>query len=239
MIELRNIIKNYKMGEIEVQALRGVNLSISKGDMVAIMGPSGCGKSTLMNIMGCLDSPTSGTYRLNDIEINCLSDSQLAELRNKQIGFVFQTFNLLPRTSALDNVELPMLYGKWKNRKQRAIEALQRVGLGARINHRPSELSGGEQQRVAIARALINQPAVIIADEPTGNLDSKSSLEIMRIITEFNRKDGITIIIVTHSREIAETARRIISLRDGQIVKQEYIPGPSASPGSSEGELKH
>lgn len=209
------------MGEIKVKALRGIDLRIADGEMLAVMGPSGCGKSTLMNIIGCLDSPTAGNYLFNDVEVNRLSDMKLAELRNRQIGFVFQTFNLLPRTSALDNVELPMLYCREKNKRQKAMTALERVGLAARAKHRPNELSGGEQQRVAIARALINHPSVIIADEPTGNLDSQSSIEVMAILTELNRRDGITVTIVTHSREIAEYAQRIISLKDGVIVKEE------------------
>lgn len=218
MIELNNIVKTYHMGQIEIQALRGVSCRIGKGEMVAIMGPSGCGKSTLMNIMGCLDVPTSGSYSLDSVEVSRLSDSQLADVRNRKIGFVFQNFNLLPRTSALDNVELPMLYGNKSNSRKLAQEALERVGMSHRAAHKPTELSGGEQQRVAIARALGNNPAIILADEPTGNLDSRSSLDIIAILEELNRQDGITVVVVTHEQEIAAHTQRIIFLRDGQIV---------------------
>jgi len=218
MIETRDIFKTYQMGEVKVQALRGVSCRIAEGEMVAIMGPSGSGKSTLMNILGCLDNPTSGIYLLDGAEVSQMSDSQLAEVRNKKIGFVFQTFNLLPRTSALVNVELPLLYGNGSNSRSRALEALGRVGLAERAQHKPSELSGGEQQRVAIARALINNPAIILADEPTGNLDSNASQEIMAILNSLNQKDGITIILVTHEQEIAARTRRNVLLRDGQIV---------------------
>jgi len=218
MIELDSVGKTYQMGEVAVQALVGVSCRIEKGEMVAIMGPSGCGKSTLMHIMGCLDTPTSGKYFLDEAEVSRLSDSQLARVRNKKIGFVFQTFNLISRTSALDNVELPLLYGNTSNGNKQAREALERVGMGHRAAHMPNQLSGGEQQRVAIARALVNNPSIILADEPTGNLDSRSSLEIIAILERLNREDGITIVVVTHEAEIAERARRIISLRDGQIV---------------------
>jgi len=227
MIELENIVKTYQMGQIQVQVLRGLTCRIERGEMVAIMGPSGSGKSTLMNIMGCLDTPTSGSYFLDGAQVSQLSDSQLAEVRNRKIGFVFQTFNLLRRTSALANVELPLLYGNGGNRGRRALEALERVGLAQRARHRPSELSGGEQQRVAIARALINNPSIILADEPTGNLDSRSSQEIMDILEGLNRQDGITIVLVTHEPEMAARAKRIIRLRDGQIVDER----PSAPPG--------
>ena len=218
MIELENIVKTYQMGQIEVHALRGVSAHIEKGEMIAIMGPSGSGKSTLMNIIGCLDTPTSGSYILDESEVSQMSDSQLAEVRNKRIGFVFQTFNLIPRTTAVDNVELPLLYGNGSNSKKRALEALTRVGLSERAQHKPSELSGGEQQRVAIARALVNNPSIIFADEPTGNLDSRTSQEIIGILEKLNREDGITIVLVTHESEIAVHTQRIILLRDGQIV---------------------
>ncbi len=221
IIEVENIVKTYKMGRVEVQALRGVSALIVKGEMLAIMGPSGSGKSTFMNVIGCLDKPTSGSYRLEGIEISRLSENKLAEVRNKRIGFVFQSYNLLPRTSAMANVELPMVYSGEKNRHHKALEALERVGLGNRAKHKPNELSGGEQQRVAIARALVQMPAIILADEPTGNLDSKSSHEIMRIFEDLNQKDGITVIVVTHEREIAEHTRRIIHFRDGLINNEE------------------
>ena len=218
MIELNNIVKTYQMGKVEVQALRGLSCRIEKGEMLAIMGPSGCGKSTLMNIIGCLDVPTSGSYLLDGVEVSKLSDSQLAEVRNRKIGFVFQSFNLIRRTSALANVELPLLYGNRSNSRKLALEALERVGMGPRAAHGPTELSGGEQQRVAIARALVTDPPIILADEPTGNLDSRSSHEIIAILEELNREDGITIVLVTHDREIAAHTQRIIFLRDGQIV---------------------
>jgi len=223
MIELNNIVKTYQMGQIEVQALRGVSCRIEKGEMVAIMGPSGCGKSTLMNIIGCLDVPTSGSYLLDGAEVSKLTDSQLAEVRNRKIGFVFQNFNLLRRTSALANVELPLLYGNRSNSRKLAQEALERVGMGPRAAHGPTELSGGEQQRVAIARALVTNPPIILADEPTGNLDSRSSHEIMAILEELNRGDGITIVLVTHDREIAAHTQRIILLRDGQVVDGQSV----------------
>jgi putative ABC transport system ATP-binding protein len=223
MIELQNIIKTYQMGQIQVQAVRGISLRIETGEMVAIMGPSGSGKSTLMNIIGCLDTPTSGRYFLDGTEVSKLSDSQLAEVRNRKIGFVFQTFNLLRRTSALVNVELPLLYGNGSNRRKRALETLERVGLAERARHRPSELSGGEQQRVAIARALVNSPSIILADEPTGNLDSRSSQEIMDILEALNREDGITTMLVTHSPEIADRTERVIVIRDGQVVDERWV----------------
>jgi len=214
---MERVTKIYRLGQIEVPALRGIDLEIKPGEMVAIMGPSGSGKSTLMNIMGCLDQPTSGVYELEGIPVSRLNDNQLAEIRNKKIGFVFQTFNLLPRTSALANVELPLIYGGGTNRRERALEALRKVGILERAKHRPSELSGGEQQRVAIARALVNNPSIILADEPTGNLDSKTSREIMELFARLNQDEGITVVLVTHDREMAEYARRIIHLRDGQI----------------------
>ncbi len=222
MIEARGIRKVYRMGKVLVEALRGIDLSVGRGEFVAIMGPSGSGKSTLMNILGCLDRPTSGIYKLEGEEVNKLSDERLSEIRNKKIGFVFQTFNLLPRATALKNVELPLIYSGARNRKERALLCLERVGLKERANHRPSELSGGEQQRVAIARALVNEPSLILADEPTGNLDSKSSKEIMSIFKELNR-DGITIIIVTHDPDIARETGRILHIFDGVIVKDEVL----------------
>lgn len=218
MIELKDIVKTYQIGRVEVQALRGLSCRIEKGEMVAIMGPSGCGKSTLMNIVGCLDVPTSGSYSLEGVEVSRLSDSQLADVRNSKIGFVFQSFNLIPRTSAVDNVELPLLYGNRNNSRKLALEALERVGMSQRAVHKPTELSGGEQQRVAIARALVSNPAIILADEPTGNLDSRSSLDIIAILEELNKQDGITVVVVTHEREIAAHTQRIIFLRDGRIV---------------------
>lgn len=224
MIELNNIVKTYQMGKVEVQALRGLSCRIEKGQMVAIMGPSGCGKSTLLNVIGCLDVPTSGSYLLEGAEVSMFSDYQLAEIRNKKIGFVFQSFNLLRRTSALANVELPLLYGNGGNSRKRALEALERVGMGPRAAHKPTELSGGEQQRVAIARALVNNPAIILADEPTGNLDSQSSHEIIAILEELNRQDGITVVLVTHDREIAAHTQRIISLKDGRIIEEQSTP---------------
>jgi putative ABC transport system ATP-binding protein len=230
MIELKNIIKNYKMGEIEVPVLRGLSFRVNRGEMVAIMGPSGCGKSTLMNIIGCLDTPTSGSYFLDGAEVSKLTDSQLAELRNKKIGFVFQTFNLLPRTPAVTNVELPMLYGNAANRTKRAMEALEKVGLVERAQHKPNQLSGGEQQRVAIARAMVNNPSIILADEPTGNLDSKASLEIIRIMRRLNAEEGITIILVTHERDIAIHTQRIVFLRDGQVIGEEIITQRKTNP---------
>ena len=223
MIDLDSVDKTYQMGEVVVQALRGVSCHIEKGEMVAIMGPSGCGKSTLMHIIGCLDVPTSGKYFLDGDEVSKLSDSQLARVRNKKIGFVFQIFNLIPRISALANVELPLLYGNVSNGGQRAREALERVGMGQRATHMPNQLSGGEQQRVAIARALVNNPAIILADEPTGNLDSRSSLEIIAILERLNQEDGITIVVVTHEAEIARRAKRIILLRDGQIINDRLV----------------
>jgi putative ABC transport system ATP-binding protein len=221
MINLENITKIYRMGKVEVPALRGITLNIQEGEMVALVGASGSGKSTLMNIIGFLDKPTLGRYTLDGVDVSRLNDNKLAELRNRKIGFVFQTFNLLPRTSALSNVELPLLYSGGQKRK-RAVEALERVGLAARANHKPTELSGGEQQRVAIARALVNDPAVILADEPTGNLDSAATKEIISIFLQLN-SEGITVVLVTHEPDIAEQAQRIIRLLDGKILSDKKV----------------
>ncbi len=224
VLELRDVVKTYKMDGVVVRALRGVSLEVPRGEMVSLVGPSGSGKSTLMHITGCLDQPTSGTVLIEGEETGNLTSSQLAEIRNKSIGFVFQTFNLLARTTALDNVELPLVYagvGRGE-RRRRAKEALERVGLGHRLGHHPSQLSGGQQQRVAIARALINEPCIILADEPTGNLDSRSGVEIMTILQSLNEQD-ITVVVVTHERDIAQHCERIIEIRDGRITKSERV----------------
>jgi putative ABC transport system ATP-binding protein len=218
MIELSDVTKVYNIGTIKVLALDGVSISIQRGEMVAIMGPSGSGKSTLMNVLGCLDVPTSGHYLLDGLEVGSMGGNQLAEIRNRKIGFVFQTYNLLPRLTAQANVELPLLYGGGNGRKRRALEALDRVGLSDRIEHKPTELSGGQQQRVGIARALVKDPAILLADEPTGNLDSRSSAEILDILKTLNRDEGRTVIIVTHEPDIAAEARRVITMRDGMVV---------------------
>ena len=220
LIEIRDIYKIYDMGAEKVHALNGVNLEIERGEYVAIMGSSGSGKSTLMNLIGCLDTPTSGVYRLNDVEVQGLGDTELAGIRNKEIGFVFQTFNLLPRATALHNVELPLIYAgvPARTRRERASQALDKVELSDRKHHKPNELSGGQRQRVAIARALVNNPSILLADEPTGNLDSKTGIEIMSVFQRLHDA-GNTIIIVTHEPEVAAYARRAIHIRDGQVEK--------------------
>ncbi len=226
MIKIDHLTKVYDTGSIQVEALKQINLEIEKGEFIAVMGPSGSGKSTLMNILGCLDRPTGGKYRLDEEKIEELNDVQLAAIRNKKIGFVFQSFNLLPRMSALKNVELPMMYGGVppKARNERAIAALERVGLGDRMHHKSNELSGGQRQRVAIARSLVNDPAIILADEPTGNLDTKSGNEIMGIFQQLN-EEGSTVILVTHEAEIAAYAKRVVAFRDGEIVEDRLVEG--------------
>jgi putative ABC transport system ATP-binding protein len=219
MIELENIVKIYKLGDIEIIALNGVDCHIETGEMVSIMGPSGSGKSTLMNLIGCLDRPTSGKYILDGTDVSSLNDDQLAEIRNKKIGFVFQSFNLLPQATTVANVELPLVYSSIGNKHNRALEALELVGMAQRATHRPSEISGGEQQRVAIARALVNNPSLILADEPTGNLDTQTSQGIMLLLQRLNSQ-GITIVLVTHEEDIAAYTQRTIYLRDGKIVSE-------------------
>jgi len=225
VIRIEGVRKDYTMGDNIVHALRGVDLSANRGEMLAIMGASGSGKSTLMNMLGCLDTPTSGSYWLDGIRVDGLNRNQLADLRNEKLGFVFQGFNLLARTSALDNVELPLLYdraGRWKNTKELAAEALRRVGLGDRLDHQPSELSGGQQQRVAIARALVTEPTLLLADEPTGNLDSHMTVEIMSLFQELNDQ-GITIVMVTHEPDVAQYCKRVVEVRDGRIKRDHPV----------------
>ena len=225
VIDARSLTKVYQLGEVTVQALRGVSLQILPGEMTAIMGPSGSGKSTLMNSLGCLDQPTSGEYYLDGQLVSGLDDQGLTLIRRYKIGFVFQSYNLLPRTSALANVELPLVYGKvgGRERRRRATAALHMVGLGDRLHHQPNELSGGEQQRVAIARSLVSSPSIILADEPTGNLDSQAGEEVMAIFQQLNREQGITVILVTHDADIARHARRIIHMRDGRVEQDEVL----------------
>jgi putative ABC transport system ATP-binding protein len=239
MIRLRGVTKSYKLGNQEVHALRGVDLEIQDGEFLAIMGPSGSGKSTLMNIIGCLDRPTTGTYELDGINVRRLGDSQLADVRNRRLGFVFQSFNLLPRLNAIDQVAMPLTYRAVTNRKKLAIAALKLVGLGSRMHHKPTQLSGGQQQRVAIARALVGNPTIILADEPTGALDTKTSEDVMDLFRDLNEKRGITIAFVTHEPDVAAYTRRIVSLRDGLIVgdvpnvpqhRLHAMPGPPPPP---------
>ncbi len=227
LIHIEHLVKNYTLGEVEVHALRGVSLDVRQGEFVAIMGASGSGKSTFMNILGCLDIPTRGTYLLEDIDVGRLSRDELAHIRNSKIGFVFQGFNLLSRTSALENAELPLLYCAMSNkeRKDRAMAALEKVGLADRMHHLPNQLSGGQQQRVAIARALVNNPSIVLADEPTGNLDSRTSVEVMEVFQDLNR-NGITVLLVTHEPDIAQFTRRHITFRDGKIRADKVNPTP-------------
>jgi len=221
VVDAKDLRKIYQMGEVEVHALRGLDIEIRRGEVLSIMGPSGSGKSTLMNMLGCLDRPTSGEYYLDGESVAEMNDDQLADIRNRKVGFVFQSFNLLPRATAISNVELPLRYANvsGKDRRLRAIEALESVGLGDRVTHRPSELSGGQQQRVAIARALINDPAIVMADEPTGNLDTTSGEEIMQLLLNLNKQKDTTLIIVTHDPEVAELTNRIVMIRDGVVVE--------------------
>ncbi len=221
MITLEGVTKTYRMGRIEVPALQGIDLHVGAGEFVAIMGASGSGKSTLMNIIGCLDVPTTGRYVLDGTDVAKLGDDELAKIRNRKIGFVFQNFNLIPRTTALHNVEMPLIYAGVGGRTVRAREALVAVGLADRVNHQPTELSGGQQQRAAIARALVTNPAILLADEPTGNLDTASSVEIMRLLTNLNQEQGRTVVLITHEADIARFAKRVVELRDGRILRDE------------------
>jgi putative ABC transport system ATP-binding protein len=227
VIRIEGVTKVYEMGKTQVRALRGIDLLVEAGELLAIMGPSGSGKSTLMNIIGCLDVSTTGSYYLDGARVDGLSRNELADLRNRKLGFVFQGFNLLPRTSAVENVELPLLYdrtGRWRNPRELAARALQRVGLGDRLDHQPNELSGGQQQRVAIARAMVTEPRLLLADEPTGNLDSRTSIEVMSLFQEANDR-GITVVLVTHEPDIAQYAKRVIDVRDGRIRDDHQVTG--------------
>ncbi len=228
VIETRKLTKTFHMGEVAVHALRGIDLRIEKGEFVAVMGASGSGKSTLMSLLGCLDVPTSGEYYLDGENVSTLSRDEYADIRNRKIGFVFQGFNLLPRTSALENVELPLFYDRTrriKNPREAAVAALERVGLADRLDHEPNRLSGGQQQRVAIARALVNQPAIVLADEPTGNLDTRASMDLMAVLQDLNHQ-GITIVLVTHERDIAQYAKRIVQMKDGLIIRDAPVENP-------------
>ena len=221
VIRIRDVTKVYEMGSIQVRALDGISIDICGGEFVAIMGASGSGKSTLMNIIGCLDVPSSGSYHIDGQAVQTMSNDRLADIRSRNVGFVFQTHSLLPRLTALSNVELPMMYGSWANRRDRAERALALVGLSDRMDHRPTELSGGQQQRVGIARALVKEPSILLADEPTGNLDTSNTEEILEIISDLNHRNGITVIIVTHEQDVAKSAKRVITLSDGRVISDE------------------
>jgi putative ABC transport system ATP-binding protein len=236
VIELHGLTRVYRLGRNEVRALDGVDLRVHRGEMVAIMGPSGSGKSTLMHLLGCLDRPTAGRYLLDGLRVDGMSANALADIRNRKIGFVFQGFNLLARTSAVANVELPLLYdrgGRWRDTRARAVQALERVGLADRMDHHPSELSGGQQQRVAIARALVTEPSLLLADEPTGNLDSRTSLEVLEVFQELNR-GGLTVVLVTHEPDIAQHAQRVVVLNDGRVARDEPVERPYRPPAGAE-----